>query len=80
MFMRPTTPTVEAMRLPVDGDCPSCATPNLQQYRVLSEGGWWEVVKCSHCLHSVSREPGPLFGTLTTAIQSLVPTGTKREA
>ncbi|MEN9704362.1 MAG: hypothetical protein RLZZ393_241, partial [Pseudomonadota bacterium] len=48
--------------------------------RVLSEGGWWEVVKCGHCLHSVSREPGPLFGTLTTAIQALVPTGTKRGA
>lgn len=78
--MRPATPTVEAQRLSVEGACPSCGTEALQRYRVLSEGGWWEVVKCGHCLHSLSRDPGPLFGTLTTAIQSLVPTGTKRGA
>ena len=79
MFMRPATPTVEARRLSVEGACPSCGTEALQRYRVLSEGGWWEVVKCGRCLHSVSREPGPLFGTLTSAIQSLLPTATKRE-
>jgi hypothetical protein len=79
MFMRPATPTVHATRSPVEGHCPACGTESLQRYRVLSEGGWWEVVKCTRCLHSVSREPGPLFGTLTTAIQSLVPAGTKRE-
>jgi vanillate/4-hydroxybenzoate decarboxylase subunit D len=73
MFMRPTTPEVHAERTPVEGLCPACATAGLQRYRVLSEGGWWNVVKCQRCLHSVSREPGPLFGTLTTAIQSLIP-------
>ena len=77
MFMRPSTPEVHAQRTPVEGPCPACGTPSLSQYRVLSEGGWWEVVKCRHCLHSVSREPGPLFGTLTTAIQSLIP-GSRR--
>jgi hypothetical protein len=28
----------------------------------MSEGGWWLVIKCGQCLHSVSREPGPLLG------------------
>lgn len=73
MFTRPRTAEVHAERTPVEGACPECGQSGLQRYRVLGEGGWWNVVKCPHCLGSVSREPGPLFGTLTTAIQSLVP-------
>ena len=38
---------------------------NLAEYRVLSEGGWWDVRKCQSCLASVSREPAPLFGVFT---------------
>lgn len=79
MFMRPTTPEVHAQRDSVAGPCPACQSPSLQRYRVLSEGGWWHVVKCSQCLHSVSREPGPLLGPLTTAIHSLIPTATARK-
>jgi len=77
MFQRPHTAEVHAPREPVDGPCPACGESRLQRYRVLSEGGWWNVVKCPACLHSVSREPGPLLGTLTQAIQSLLPTGRK---
>jgi hypothetical protein len=53
---------VSATRTPVPGNCPECAAPALASYRVMSEGGWWLVVKCGQCLHSVSREPGPLLG------------------
>jgi hypothetical protein len=34
---------------------------------VLTEGGWWSVVKCQQCLTSLSREPGPLFGSFEPA-------------
>lgn len=78
MFQRPSTPEVHAQRETVEGDCPACGEPALQRYRVLSEGGWWNVTKCRSCLHSVSREPGPLLGPLTDAIQSLIPSGTGR--
>jgi hypothetical protein len=46
----------------VAGTCPECGAQALASYRVMSEGGWWLVVKCGRCLHSVSREPGPLLG------------------
>jgi allophanate hydrolase subunit 1 len=61
-FPRPTTPTVSSPRTPVPGACPECGAQQLSRYRVMSEGGWWLVVKCGSCLHSVSREPGPLLG------------------
>ena len=61
---RPSTPTVAAPRARVEGDCPGCGAADLAAYRVMSEGGWWNVVKCQSCLASVSREPGPLLGAL----------------
>lgn len=61
-FPRPSTPTVEVRRAPVAGQCPACGAGELAAYPVLSEGGWWQVVKCQRCLHSVRREPGPLLG------------------
>lgn len=64
-FSRPNTPTVAATREAVEGFCPSCGATELRSYRVLSEGGWWNVVKCQQCLTSVSREPGPLLGGFT---------------
>jgi len=64
-FLRPATPTVSVERKKVDGACPKCGTEDLAAYRVLSEGGWWDVVKCQTCLASVSREPGPLLGPIT---------------
>jgi hypothetical protein len=64
-FPRPSTATVSAPRTPVPGACPECGAESLASYRVMSEGGWWLVVKCGHCLHSVSREPGPLLGAFS---------------
>ena len=47
---------------PCRGACPECGAEALARYRVMSEGGWWLVIKCGQCLHSVSREPGPMLG------------------
>jgi len=63
-FPRPATPTVTVRREPVAGRCPACGASELAAYPVLSEHGWWRVVKCQRCLHALSREPGPLLGVL----------------
>jgi allophanate hydrolase subunit 1 len=61
-FPRPATPTVAVPRESVPGSCPACGAAALASYPVLGEGGWWQVVKCQRCLHSVRREAGPLLG------------------
>jgi hypothetical protein len=63
-FPRSEEPYLYVSREPVDGDCPKCGQSDLKRYPVLSEGGWWDVVKCQHCLHSVSRERGPRLGSI----------------
>ena len=55
-------PTSSVEREPVQGSCPSCSSEALYRYPVLSEGGWFEVVKCSECLHSVERMPWHRLG------------------
>jgi hypothetical protein len=62
IYPRPDTPTVAVERVPVEGTCPECGAADLRAYPVLSEGGWYQVVKCQACLASVSREPdaGPI--------------------
>ncbi len=54
-----------AERRPVEGTCPECSSTNLAEYRVNSEGGWFEVVKCQDCLCSLSRAPWRLLGPIT---------------
>ena len=53
---------VFAERTPAAGACPECGERNLQRYEVLSEGGWWVVVKCQSCLASVERTPWNRLG------------------
>jgi vanillate/4-hydroxybenzoate decarboxylase subunit D len=43
-------------REPVEGRCRGCGSEALRRYPVLSEGGWFMVVKCQVCLKSESRE------------------------
>jgi hypothetical protein len=31
----------------------------------MSEGGWWDVKKCTSCLASVERERAPMYGSFT---------------
>ncbi len=47
----------------VEGACPRCGG-ELRRYPVNSEGGWFDVVKCQNCLHSVSRVRGPRLGPI----------------
>ena len=51
-------------REPVAGACPACGRDDLRRYPVLSDGGWFLVVKCQSCLHSVSRETWNRLGTV----------------
>jgi hypothetical protein len=55
-------PTTSVTRETVDGSCPECGATSLTRYPVLSEGGWFEVVKCGACLHSVERVPWHRLG------------------
>ncbi len=62
-FPRPNELYLFVGRNPVDGACPECGAEALAEYRVLSDGGWFDVRKCQACLASVSREPAPPFGS-----------------
>ena len=63
-FLRPQEATISLRKEPVDGACPQCGAAQLRRYPVNSEGGWFEVVKCQNCLHSLRRERWHLFGSL----------------
>ncbi len=58
-------------REPVEGACPACGRTELTSYPVCSEGGWFLVVKCGHCLHSVSRERWALLGHLQLLVNQV---------
>jgi hypothetical protein len=45
-----------SVREPAPGVCGECGAGALKRYPVLSEGGWFMVVKCQACLASASRE------------------------
>jgi vanillate/4-hydroxybenzoate decarboxylase subunit D len=62
-------PGIDAFREPIDGSCPNCGESGLARYQVLAEGGWFEVVKCQNCLHSIER----------TRLDPLVLLGRRRE-
>lgn len=59
---------VQMEREHVDGPCPACGAEALAAYPVCTEGGWFDVVKCQECLHSVSRERGPLLGSIVLLV------------
>lgn len=72
IYPRPTALTLSVEREDVDGSCPECGSEELQRYPVLSEGGWFDTVKCQACLCSVERERGPLLGPISV-YSSLLP-------
>lgn len=59
---RPRQTHLHAERTPLPGTCPECGAAALAAYRVLGEGGWWDVEKCQECLASLRRTPGPALG------------------
>ncbi len=60
----PPIPILSVKREDTEGICPECGEAGLQRYPVLSDGGWFEVVKCRACLCSVSRTPWSRLGTV----------------
>ena len=55
-------PTTSVVREQVPGSCPQCGAAELQRYPVLSDGGWFTVVKCQACLCSLERVPWRRLG------------------
>jgi hypothetical protein len=70
-YPRPSELRVHVEKVDVDGTCPECGSDELKRYPVLSEGGWWDVVKCQRCLCSVSRETGPLLGGISMLVEAI---------
>ncbi|HZZ45924.1 MAG TPA: hypothetical protein VFE65_03465 [Pseudonocardia sp.] len=70
-FSRPTEPTLSVTRESVEGQCPGCGAEKLQAYPVLSEGGWFDVVKCVDCLTDVRRTPGPKLGPIELLVDRI---------
>lgn len=68
-FPRPTEDRLFVQREPVEATCSACGSHDIAAYRALSEGGWWQVVKCQDCLRSLDRTPASPLG-------SYVPLGT----
>lgn len=69
--LRPQEPYQYVQRADVDGTCPECGGNEIKAYPVLSEGGWWKVKKCQHCLNSLERKRWGLFGSMTTLTETL---------
>lgn len=62
-FPRPQQGRLYVNRQPIDGQCLRCGSIELAAYRALSEGGWWNVLKCQSCLYSISRTPASALGS-----------------
>lgn len=71
VFKRPTDPTPTQHREAVPGRCDECGAEALMRYPVLSEGGWFMVVKCQVCLYSHSREKWARLGHVTLMTDSI---------
>ena len=48
-FPRPTEERLYEKKEKVNRVCPECGSHDVAAYRVLSDAGWWDVVKCT-CL------------------------------
>ena len=70
-FTRPQDPAPRLEREAVAGTCEACGAEALARYPVLSEGGWYLVVKCQQCLHSASREKWRRLGYVSLITDEL---------
>jgi len=70
-FVRPQELRPVQDREPVDGNCDECGAQALKRYPVLSEGGWFMVVKCQECLYSQSREKWTRLGYVSLITDTL---------
>jgi hypothetical protein len=61
-YPRPETPTICQDKEAVEGQCTMCGQARLSRYPVLSEGGWFMVVRCANCLSCEERAAWRLLG------------------
>ncbi len=71
VFQRPDELFPVQEKEPVEGACAECGAEQLLRYPVLSEGGWFMVVKCQSCLHSQSREKWNRLGHIELATDAI---------
>jgi hypothetical protein len=55
-FPRPAEKQLYEAGEKVAGRCPECGGDDIAAYRVLSDAGWWDVVKCQRCLYLLDRK------------------------
>jgi hypothetical protein len=60
-----TEAELQALGVDLDRDFPGSTAAHFKRYPVLSEGGWFLVVKHQTTLESVSREPWRLYGPVS---------------
>ena len=71
LFPRPEDPTPRLVREAVAGTCNECGAASLQRYPVLSEGGWYMVVKCQDCLACNERNKWTRLGFVSLLTDQL---------
>jgi hypothetical protein len=71
-FARPEAQFVGVERESIEGQCEECGRSELMRYPVVGESGWQIVVKCQHCLHSMSRETWGQLGPFSYLVEAKV--------
>lgn len=66
-----TEDELRSLGVDLDRDFPGSTAADFRRYPVLSEGGWFMVVKHQQSLTSVSREPWHLLGPIVLASDGL---------
>ncbi|NMO02723.1 hypothetical protein HH308_16035 [Gordonia sp. TBRC 11910] len=66
-----TDDDLRACGVDLDHDFPGSSASEFKRYPVLSEGGWYMVIKHQPTLASVSREPWHLLGPITLTSSNL---------
>lgn len=55
-FPRPAGERLFEKKEKVNQRCSECGSHNIASYKVLTDGGWWDVVKCQDCLYALDRK------------------------
>lgn len=66
-----TADELRELGVDLERDFPGSTAADFLRYPVLSEGGWYLVVKHQRTLQSVSREPWKLLGPVTLLSEGL---------
>lgn len=66
-----TREDLAALGIDLEQDHPGQTIENLRQYPVLSEGGWFMVIKDQKSLRCISRQPWRLLGPITLLSEGL---------